>query len=132
MFCHLGFFIDAQCVCCRTYRSGIEAIHPSQWSATRSLGFSYAKTLRYVILPQAIRNVIPPLSSSFIGLQKDTALVNVIGTMDAFNQAKYYTSSSFNLSSVTVVAILFFVITIQQTRIVEFLLARSARMRNRG
>ncbi|UAX97772.1 amino acid ABC transporter permease [Ensifer adhaerens] len=110
-----------------TFRSGIESIHPSQWSASRSLGIGYVRTLRYIILPQAIRNVIPPLLSSFIGLQKDTALVNIIGTMDAFNQAKFYASTSFNLSSVTVVAILFFVFTIPQTRLVDRLLATRAR-----
>ncbi len=109
------------------YRSGIASIHPSQWSASRSLGFSYLQTLRYFILPQAIRLVIPPLLSTFIALQKDTSLVNVIGTLDAFNQAKFYASSSFNLSSVTVVAILFVVITIPQTRYVDWMLARAAK-----
>lgn len=104
------------------YRAGIESIHPSQWSATRSLGFSYGQTLRYVILPQAIRRVIPPMLSAFIALQKDTSLVNIIGTMDAFNQAKFYASASFNLSSVTVVAILFVIFTIPQTRFVDWML----------
>lgn len=113
------------------YRSGIASIHPSQWSASRSLGFSYLQTLRYFILPQAIRLVIPPLLSTFIALQKDTSLVNVIGTLDAFNQAKFYASSSFNLSSVTVVAILFVVITIPQTRYVDWMLARATK-RMRG
>ncbi|MDQ0029936.1 amino acid ABC transporter permease [Arthrobacter bambusae] len=108
-----------------TYRAGIEVIHPSQWSASRSLGFSYGRTLRYVILPQAIRGVIPPLLSMFIALQKDTSLVNVIGTLDAFNQAKFYSSASFNLSSVTLVAVLFIIITIPQTRVVDWLLSRS-------
>ncbi|WP_409322927.1 amino acid ABC transporter permease [Pseudomonas putida] len=109
------------------YRSGISSIHPSQWSASRSLGFSYLQTLRYFILPQAIRLVIPPLLSTFIALQKDTSLVNVIGTLDAFNQAKFYASSSFNLSSVTVVAILFIAITIPQTRYVDWILAKDAK-----
>ncbi|MBC3419977.1 amino acid ABC transporter permease [Pseudomonas sp. RW3S2] len=113
------------------YRSGIASIHPSQWSASRSLGFSYFQTLRFFILPQAIRLVVPPLLSAFIALQKDTSLVNVIGTMDAFNQAKFYASSSFNLSSVTVVAILFIAITIPQTRYVDWTLAKSAK-RMRG
>ncbi|HBR2054533.1 TPA: amino acid ABC transporter permease [Klebsiella pneumoniae] len=109
------------------YRSGIESIHPSQWSATRSLGFSYISTLRYVILPQAIRRVVPPMLGSFIALQKDTSLVNIIGTMDAFNQAKFYSSANFNLSSVTVVALLFIVITIPQTRFVDYMLSRGSR-----
>lgn len=111
------------------YRSGIDSIHPSQWSASRSLGFSYAQTLRYFILPQAIRLVIPPLLSAFIALQKDTSLVNVIGTLDAFNQAKFYASASFNLSSVTVVAVLFVLITIPQTRYVDWMLDRAAKRR---
>lgn len=115
-----------------TYRSGIESIHPSQWSASRSLGFTYGQTLRFFILPQAVRIVIPPLLSAFIALQKDTSLVNVIGTLDAFNQAKFYASSNFNLSSVTVVAILFVVITIPQTRFVDWMLERSAVGRRRG
>lgn len=106
------------------YRAGIESIHPSQWSATRSLGFSYAQTLRYVILPQAIRGVIPPLLSAFIALQKDTSLVNIIGTLDSFNQAKFYAATSYNLSSVTLVAVLFIIITIPQARFVDWLLAR--------
>ncbi|MEV6945993.1 amino acid ABC transporter permease [Streptomyces sp. NPDC051172] len=114
------------------YRAGIEVIHPSQWSASRSLGFSYAKTLRFVILPQAVRGVIPPLLSAFIALQKDTSLVNIIGTMDAFNQAKFYSSASFNLSSVTVVAVLFIIITIPQTRFVDWMLARGMSRRGRA
>ncbi|WP_245441604.1 amino acid ABC transporter permease [Rhizobium vallis] len=113
------------------YRSGIASIHPSQWSASRSLGFSYIQTLRWFILPQAIRLVVPPLLSAFIALQKDTSLVNVIGTLDAFNQAKFYASSSFNLSSVSVVAIVFVVLTIPQTRYVDWRLAR-ANKRLRG
>ena len=114
------------------YRSGIDSIHPSQWSAARSLGFSFAQTLRFFILPQAIRIVIPPLLGAFIGLQKDTSLVNVIGTMDAFNQAKFYAAQNYNLSAVLVVAILFVIITIPQTRFVDWMLARSLDKRRRG
>ena len=114
------------------YRSGIDSIHPSQWSASRSLGFSFAQTVRFFILPQAVRIVIPPLLGAFIALQKDTSLVNVIGTMDAFNQAKFYASANFNLSSVLVVAFLFFIITIPQTRFVDWMLARSLEKRKIG
>lgn len=112
-----------------TYRSGIESIHASQVSASRSLGFSFAQTLRLVVLPQAVRIVIPPLLTMFIGLQKDTALVNVIGAMDAFNQAKYVSATQYNLSSVTVVAILFIIITIPQTRLVDWWLDRGKKLR---
>ncbi|MFS0894208.1 amino acid ABC transporter permease [Microbacterium sp. 179-I 3D3 NHS] len=115
------------------YRAGIEGIHWSQVSAARSLGLSYGKTMRFVVVPQAVRRVTPPLLNDFIGLQKDTALVTVIGTVDAFTQAKIYASNYFNLSSVTVVAILFIIITIPQTRFVDRLLERDARrQRNKG
>ena len=104
------------------YRAGISSIHWSQVSAARSLGLSYGKTMRYVVVPQAFRRVSPPLLNDFIGLQKDTALVTIIGTVDAFTQAKTYASNYFNLSSVTVVALLFILITIPQTRFVDRLL----------
>ncbi|WP_283135184.1 amino acid ABC transporter permease [Rhizohabitans arisaemae] len=106
------------------FRSGIESVHPSQVSASRSLGFSHLATMRHVVVPQATKRVIPPLLNDFISLQKDTALVNVIGTIDAFNQAKIFSSNHFNLSSVTVVAALFILITIPQARLVDRLIAR--------
>lgn len=112
------------------YRAGIESIHWSQVAAARSLGLSYFQTLRYVIMPQAIRRIIPPLLNDFIGLQKDTALVNIIGSIDAFNQAKIVASNHFNLSPVSTVAILFIIITIPQTRFVDKLVERDqSRMR---
>ncbi|HWA43901.1 MAG TPA: amino acid ABC transporter permease [Hypericibacter adhaerens] len=109
------------------YRAGIESIHQSQTAAARSLGLSYAQTLRYVVIPQAVRRIIPPLLNDFISLQKDTALVNVIGAIDAFNQAKIVASNHFNLSSVTTVAFLFVVITIPQARFVDRLIERDQR-----
>jgi polar amino acid transport system permease protein len=73
------------------YRAGIESIHPSQWAAARSLGLSYAATLRRVIIPQAVRRIVPPLLNDFIGLQKDTALIGVMGVVDAFLQSRLIT-----------------------------------------
>ena len=114
------------------YRSGIDSIHWSQVAAARSLGLSYGKTMRFVVLPQAVRRVMPPLLNDFIGLQKDTALVTIIGMVDAFTQAKILSSNYFNLSSVTVVAILFIIITIPQTRFVDRLIDRDNRAKTRG
>jgi polar amino acid transport system permease protein len=114
------------------YRSGIDSIHWSQTAAARSLGLSFGQTLRYVIVPQAVRRIIPPLLNDFIGLQKDTALVNVIGAIDAFNQAKIVASNHFNLSSVTTVAFLFVIITIPQARFVDRLIARDQRRMRAG
>lgn len=109
------------------YRAGIESIHRSQTSAARSLGLSHLQTLRFVIVPQAVRIMIPPLLNSFIGLQKDTALLAIIGAVDAFNQAKIIAANHFNLSAVTTVAILFVLITIPQTRVVDKLVERRRR-----
>ena len=113
------------------YRAGIMGIHWSQTSAARSLGLSYMQSLRFVVIPQGVRQIIPPLLNSFIGLQKDTALVNVVGAVDAFNQAMIIASNHYNLSAVTTVAILFVIITIPQARFVERL-AQQDRRRLRG
>ena len=113
------------------YRAGLDSIHPSQWSAARSLGLSFGQTLRFVVIPQAVRRIIPPLLNDFIALQKDTALVNVVGVIDGFNQAKIIASNKFNLSAVTTVALLFMLITIPQTRFVDRLLEQEKR-RTRG
>lgn len=109
------------------YRAGIVSIHWSQTAAARSLGLSYMQTLRFVVIPQGIRQIIPPLLNSFIGLQKDTALVNVVGAVDAFNQAMIIASNHYNLSAVTSVAVLFVIITIPQARFVERLVKRDQR-----
>jgi polar amino acid transport system permease protein len=131
-FCIMALTLTYGAYVAEVYRAGIESIHWSQTAAARSLGLSYMQTLRYVIVPQAVRRIIPPLLNDFIGLQKDTALVNVIGTIDAFNQAKIVASNHFNLSSVTTVAILFVVITIPQARLVDRLVERDQRRMRAG
>ncbi len=72
------------------FRSGIESVHWSQTAAARSLGLAHGQTMRFVVVPQAVRRVVPPLLNDFIGLQKDTALVSVIGALEGFNQARIY------------------------------------------
>jgi polar amino acid transport system permease protein len=114
------------------YRSGIESIHWSQAAAARSLGLSYLQTMRFVIVPQAVRRIIPPLLNDFVGLQKDTALVQVVGIIDAFNQSKIIASNKFNLSSVTLVGLLFVLITIPQARYVDRLMERDKRRKQAG
>src|SRR5437868_9426219 len=78
------------------YRAGIESVHPSQRMAARSLGLTYGQALRYVILPQAVRRVIPPLLNDFVGLQKDTAILSVAGVTEATVQAQSFGSSYYN------------------------------------
>jgi polar amino acid transport system permease protein len=114
------------------YRSGIESVHWSQTAAARSLGLSYFQALRYVIVPQAVRRIMPPLLNDFIGLQKDTALVMVIGVLDAFNQSRIIASNHFNLSAVTIVGILFVLITIPQARFVDRLVEHDQRRTRAG
>jgi polar amino acid transport system permease protein len=129
-YCILALTLTYGAYVAEVYRAGIESIHPSQWAAARSLGLSYLQTLRYVIVPQAVRRIMAPLLNDFIGLQKDTALVQVIGVVDGFNQSRMIASNAFNLSAVTIVAILFVLITIPQARFVDRLVERDqARMR---
>jgi polar amino acid transport system permease protein len=115
------------------YRAGIESVHPSQAAAARSLGLSRGKTLRFVVIPQAIRRVIPPLLNDFIGLQKDTALVSVVSvTAEAFKQSQIESSADFNYTPVVIAALLFVLITIPMTRFVDWLVARERRKRQTG
>ena len=112
------------------YRAGILSIHWSQTAAARSLGLSYMQTLRFVIIPQGIRQIIPPLLNEFIALQKDTALVSVVGVVDYFNQSMLIATNHYNLSVVTTVAVLFIAISIPQSRFVERMMQRDrARLR---
>ena len=109
------------------YRAGIESIHWSQTAASRSLGLSQGKTMRFVVLPQAVRRVIPPLLNDFIGLQKDTALIGIIGVLDGFRRAQIYAGSKFNLTSFTALALCFVVLTFPMTRITDRQLKRDQR-----
>ncbi len=115
------------------YRAGIDSIHHSQTMAARSLGLSYMQTMRHVIVPQAVRRIVAPLLNDFIGLQKDTSLVQVVGVIDGFSQARIIAANAFNLSAVTVVAILFVLITIPQARLVDKMIEHdNARMKAGG
>jgi polar amino acid transport system permease protein len=111
------------------YRAGIESVHPSQEAAARSLGLTRGQTLRKVILPQAVRRVIPPLLNDFIGLQKDTALVGTVGALEAFNQAQIDVAATFNFTPYLAAAVLFVAITIPLARFTDWLIARDRRRR---
>src|SRR5207237_10216907 len=108
------------------YRAGIESVHPSQRMAARSLGLSYGQALRYVVLPQAIRRVIPPLLNDFIGLQKDTAIIGAIGVTEAAAQGTNYANSYFNFTGYLVGAVLFVYLTIPLARYPDHLLRERA------
>jgi polar amino acid transport system permease protein len=114
------------------YRAGIESVHPSQEAAARSLGLTRGQALRYVILPQAVRRVVPPLLNDFIGLQKDTALVGVLGAVEAFKQTQIDTAATFNYTYYFVAALLFVALTIPLARFTDYLVARDRRRRQAG
>jgi len=109
------------------YRAGIDSVHWSQEAAARSLGLSRMQSLRYVVVPQAVRRVIPPLLNDFIGLQKDTVLVSVIGVVEVFRQAQIIKSATFNFTPFLAVALVFIVITIPMARFTDWLVARDRR-----
>jgi polar amino acid transport system permease protein len=97
-------------------RSGILSIHPSQRAAARSLGLTSGQTMRYVVLPQAIRRVVPPLLNDFVSLLKDTGLVSILGVTDVVRAAQINASRTFNYTPYVVAAVLFLLITIPMTR----------------
>jgi polar amino acid transport system permease protein len=109
------------------YRAGIESVHPSQEAAARSLGLSRLQALRYVILPQAVRRVIPPLLNDFIGLQKDTVLVSYIGVVEIFRQSQITQQAKFNYTPYMATALVFIAVTIPLARLTDVLVQRDRR-----
>jgi polar amino acid transport system permease protein len=128
----IGLVLVYSAYVAEVYRAGIESVHPSQESAARSLGLSRLQTLRYVILPQAVRRVVPPLLNDFIGLQKDTALVAFAGPVEAFRQAQIGEAANFNFTPYMCAAVLFLALTIPLTRTTDWLIARDRRRRALG
>lgn len=114
------------------YRAGIESIHPSQRAAARSLGLSSIQTTRYVVLPQAVRRVVPPLLNDFIALQKETALVSLLGPIEILRAAQISASANFNYTAYVVAALFFVAITLPLTRLTDWLQKRDARRRMAG
>ena len=102
------------------YRSGIEAVHDGQRAAAKALGLSQIQTLWFAILPQAIRNVIPSLLNLAVALQKDVALLSVLGVRDAVREAQIYTARTFNYSSLIAAALLFLIATIPLARFTDY------------
>jgi polar amino acid transport system permease protein len=106
------------------YRAGIDSVHPSQAAAARSLGLTQLQALRHVVLPQAVRRVIPPLLNDFIGLQKDTVLVSFIGVVEIFRQSQIRQQANFNYTPLLVTALVFLLVTIPLARLTDWLVNR--------
>jgi polar amino acid transport system permease protein len=101
------------------YRSGIDSIHPSQRAAALALGLTGRQALRHVVLPQAVRRVVPPLLNDFISLQKDVALVSILGPLEAFRVAQIDAASNFEYTPLVAAALLYLCVTIPLARIVD-------------
>jgi polar amino acid transport system permease protein len=114
------------------YRAGIDAVPPGQTEAARSLGMSHGQTMRYIIVPQAIRKVIPPLLNDLIALMKDTSLVSFISLAEVVLVGVDLQAKTFNSSALTLGALMFLVVTLPLARVVDWLIARDQRKTSRG
>ncbi len=130
----VGLILSYSAYVAEVYRAGIDSVHPSQTAAARSLGLSRFQTLRFVIVPQAIRRVVPPLLNDFIALQKDTALIAIVAGAypEAFLQGQIYQAADFNFTPIVGVALCFLVITIPLTRFTDWVVARQREKRQAG
>lgn len=106
------------------FRAGIESVHPSQRAAARSLGLSYGQTLRHVVLPQAVRRVMPPLLNDAVSLQKDSGLISILGVVDAVRAAQIQTASDFNYTPYVVAGVLFICLTVPMARFTDWIARR--------
>ncbi|MFI9101202.1 amino acid ABC transporter permease [Streptomyces fildesensis] len=114
------------------FRAGIDTVHPSQRAAARSLGLSSSQTMRHVVLPQAVRRVVPPLLNDLVSLQKDTGLVSIAGAVDAVYAAQIYAGKTFNYTSYVVAGLIFVALTIPMTRFTDWITARMNRRQSQG
>ncbi len=114
------------------FRSGIESVHPSQWLSAEALALTRGQTMRHVVVPQAVRRVVPPLLNDFVSLQKDTALVASVSIFDALFTARDYANYNFNFTPYVVVACFFVAMTVPLARLCDWLAARVARRERAG
>lgn len=111
------------------FRSGMDAVHDSQRMAARALGLSHGQTMRYAVLPQAVRNVVPALLNGTVSLQKDVALLSVIGVRDAVREAQIYTARTYNYSSLIGAAVLFLLASVPLARFTDWFARRDRERR---
>ncbi|MFM2047145.1 MAG: hypothetical protein RL383_1222 [Actinomycetota bacterium] len=109
------------------FRAGIESVHESQRAAARSLGLGTAQTMRFVVLPQAVRRVVPPLMNDLVSLQKDVALVSLIGPIEILRQAGVDKAKFANFTPYIAAAVVFLAVTVPLTRLTDWLVARERR-----
>lgn len=113
-------------------RAGIDAVHPSQRLAARSLGLSHSKTLRLVVLPQAVRKVTPALMNDFVSMQKDVGLISVLGAVDAIRAAQIEVASAYNFTPYVLAGLLFVLMSLPFIRLTDWLTARAQKREQIG
>jgi polar amino acid transport system permease protein len=123
-WCGVALVVSYSAYVAEVFRSGIDSIHPSQVNSASALGLSRGQTMRFVVVPQAVRRVVPPLLNDFVSLQKDTALVSSAGVLDALFEARDYGSYNFNYTPLVVAAAFFVVMTVPLARWCDWLQRR--------
>lgn len=109
------------------FRAGIESVHPSQIAAARSLGLTYAQTMRWVVLPQAVRRVSPPLLNDMVALQKDVGLISLAGPIDAIRAAQIATAQTYNFTPYILAGVLFVLMAVPLVAVTDWVTVRAAR-----
>jgi polar amino acid transport system permease protein len=123
-WCGVALVVSYSAYVAEVFRAGIDSIHPSQVQSAAALGLSRGQAMRFVVVPQAVRRVVPPLLNDFVSLQKDTALVASAGVFDALFQARDYGNYNFNYTALVVAAAFFVVITVPLARWCDWLQRR--------
>jgi polar amino acid transport system permease protein len=121
----VGLALSYTAYVAEVYRAGIDSVHPSQRQAALAVGLTGSQALRFVVLPQAVRRVLPPLLNDFISLQKDVALVAILGPQEAFRVAQISASSTFNYTPLLAAALLYLAVTIPLARLLDHMQRRS-------
>jgi len=132
VLCTIALVLTYTAYVAEVFRAGIESVHPSQRAAARSLGLTHAQALRYVVFPQAVRRVLPPLLNDFVSLQKDTSLVSVVGVIDIVLTADNQKSQDFKFVHFVMAALIFVALTVPLTRLTDWISRRQGWMGTGG
>ncbi len=124
VLCTIALVLTYTAYVAEVFRAGIESVHPSQRAAARSLGLTHGQTLRYVVFPQAVRRVLPPLLNDFVSLQKDTSLVSIVGIIDMVAVAGNQQSQDFKFVHFVVAGLIFVALTVPLTRLTDWIARR--------
>jgi polar amino acid transport system permease protein len=122
--CIIALTLTYSAYVAEVFRAGIESVHPSQRAAARSLGLSYGQSMRFVVFPQAVRRVLPPLLNDFVSLQKDTSLVSTLGVVEVVLTAKNQTADDFKFVHYLFAALIFVALTVPITRLTDWISRR--------